>query len=231
METRFCPYCGTENKAASKHISDMEKYSEDYKATKEEVLSNSRRFNTKTFKITVVAVTIAAIALLILLCLSVDTLSRTRSRAVRKAKTDSYYSEIMDLMAKDDYFALDELIKSENIYFYYGTKLYDYNDVKYVTDRFGSLYTYIMIAIQPKDSVYSSMAANINDCINGILLREVDSKDPAVYKYVEDIQRDTRLLLKAYLNMTDEDIENYMELSGAGRALLIEEVYNNVTSK
>lgn len=231
LETRFCPYCGTENKAAKQHVADMEKYAKDYKATKDEVLTNSRKFNAKTFKITVVAVTIAAIALLILLCVNVGNLNREYSRGRKSAKAEKYYSEIVDLMQRDDYFALYELIERENIYFNYGTKLYDFYDVRGITYYFANAYSDIMMALQPGGNERGYIAQNLSDCVKTILTKETDSKEALVIQYVSDVQRDTKLLLKTYLNMTDEELEDYMTLTDAGKALLIEEKYNEAASK
>ena len=62
LEDKVCPYCGMENKLAGKHISDMDKFAKDYTSVRDEVLSNSRRFNGFTARLTIIAILIALFA-------------------------------------------------------------------------------------------------------------------------------------------------------------------------
>ena len=64
IEDKFCPHCGRPNDFALEHNESMEKFEEEFRSTKEEVVTNSKRFNSYTGKITIIAL------LALLICLS-----------------------------------------------------------------------------------------------------------------------------------------------------------------
>lgn len=230
IETRFCSYCGTENPFAKQHREDMQKYSEDYRSTKEEVIANSKKFNRKTFRVTVVAITVAAIAIAILLSVFNHDLSRSYRRKVGEKNVVKYIDDVRAYMAVDDYINVSRLIESKNMRFMYGKPYYDYQEVKTASYNFAQLFSYMMEISQPADLGGKQIVSYISSNVKSIY-RDSSSTNEEVNTYLEHLKADTGLMLKTYLGLTDEEIENLCYMTDAARTMLIEEACTNVRSK
>ncbi|MBR5766260.1 MAG: hypothetical protein IKX95_05705, partial [Lachnospiraceae bacterium] len=125
LEDKVCPYCGKENTLAQKHNKDMAKFEKDYAVVKNEVLTNSRRLNGLTVRITVIAVLVALIAALIL-CIggSFDIRSAREERMIR-AHLNEHKANIESFMDSKNYLGLyyyfqaNRLAYSESLEDYY----------------------------------------------------------------------------------------------------------------
>ena len=231
MEDAFCPYCGTENPFAKQHRADMERFTEDYKKTREEVLTKSRQFNHKNFKITLTAITIAMAAVLMLLVVFNDSLCYDHERATALRESSSYTEELKELIAHDDYLAVYELMYSKKMNVYYGEGLYEFSDVKSASYNYAEIFEDLLTAQDP--SSYSKYAASyISDALKTFYSdRYADEHEEYIQTYLDHLMRDVNLMLKTYLKLNDDEIALLPELSDAERTLLIEEAYNNACGK
>ena len=235
LEDEVCPYCGKENKLAKKHNRDMSKYEADYASVRNEVLSNSRRFNGFTIRITIIAVLVALIAF-VLLCLS-------RSYDIR------YEREQKLIMAHiDEHTAnLDRLIESrdyQGVYYYcqvnnlsYSDKLNDYYIAYTSSGQFKQLTEYIYYLFE-EDSYVSPEEAM--EHIAGIMERILEIRDPEsdyekkkyynneeVKAFVNDLTDRAELLIKGYFELSDDDMREFESLSKARKQLMLEEGWEN----
>lgn len=230
IDMAFCPYCGASNPVAEKHRADMAKYSKDYEKTKEEVIGNSKRFNTKTLKITVLAVTIAAVAATIILCIfMVDRGGRYSWKYIKKDPEKE--AMVKELVAECDYIGLYDYFESEHFRFDYGTENTDYNDLMRISTLYNELYVEILRTKQPM--------INFNDVSGNITSKIISINNYCKWKYKkEDItyflssmKRDMGLMLETYLGLSREQVESLDSLSDANLGLLIEEALSDVIEK
>ncbi|MBQ1896028.1 MAG: zinc ribbon domain-containing protein, partial [Clostridia bacterium] len=108
IEDKYCPYCGKENKFAKEHQESMEHYEADYTATKQDVIAETKRFQTKTIRITILAVMAAIAAGFFILAMSADDISYSRREKAVIAKSAHHKAAINALMEDRDYLAVNE---------------------------------------------------------------------------------------------------------------------------
>lgn len=228
IDTPFCPYCGKENPIAKQHREDMAKFERDYKETKKEVLTNSKKFNLRTLRITVVAVTVAAFAILILLLVFNDELSYSHYRNKAEKYSINYLDEIKTLVDGRDYLTLARLINSKNIRVSYinKTELEDYRYVMNAARDYEQLFSSVMRVAGGGNSA-SGMPGTIAGEIRYIFkdIKQGRDEDEAgrFSDYYSDVERDTILLMETCFGMDKETAESLPGLSDAKLNLAIEE--------
>lgn len=233
MENAFCPYCGNENRFAKQHRADMDRFTEDYKRTKERVISDTKKFNIRSFRIAMVVVTIATFILLLVFSTRLHEHAWEYSYKKNQKNSPKYEAEVAELVANEDYLGLNELVRKHDISFRYNTDMYQYSHASNVAYDYQSLYQNILYMLQPTESYASNYVTRVVNSYDGLYN---DAKEeygyrnatPEVRTFAEHAYRDAGLLLKTYLGLTDEDLENWPNLSDAKKNLLIEEAYENV---
>ncbi len=235
LEDKICPYCGKENMLAQKHNSDMDKYKEDYASVRKEVLSNSRRFNGITVRITIIAVLVALIA-----CVIVGIGYKYDIRAEREER------QIMAHIS-EHWAALDALIKARDylgVYYYYRANNlpYSYNlDDYYMASTASGRYNELMdqiFSLREEGSYFEpdvcfERIASISQQLGE--MKEPDSdfqkeryySNPETVAYINDLADHSELIIKGYFGMSDEEMEEFRSLSKARKQILLEEGWNN----
>lgn len=226
IDTAVCPYCGKENPVAKKHREDMEKYSDDYNATKEDVMRSSKRFNSRTFRITVVAVTFAALAIMICLIAFNQALGRTISQIKKDKESGKYAQQIINLVEQDDYLELNRLIESEDISYYAIPELSDSYEVIYIARYYSRIFGELMEASTANGTSSPYAVSNINEDLKWIYQYSSQQKDNEMYtKYCNDAKRDVALLLEYYLDIPREKAVALESMSDGQRITILEEAY------
>ena len=227
-----CPFCGSENKIAAKHREDMLKYSTDYGETKERVIKSSGNVNRKAIRITVIAVTIAAIAILTAVLINIDDIAYKHYHESVKGDLAEEQAAIDELIAKEDYISLNRLIQSKQLT---GVRNWeeDQYDVLSLTEKYNQVFMAVMnsmcddfVNIHRNAETIESEVINFEDTLY------FSKNIPEKYKeYVEHMASDMRLMLKTYLNISEEkynDIFLTADLSKENRVEMIEEVLNEI---
>lgn len=227
LETPFCPYCGAKNKSGIKHREDMRRYDRDYRATKEEVIRNSRRFNIRNFKVTMVAITIAAVLGTIFICVFNENLARNVYYERCGKKTEAYVEEIKQLLRDGEHIELHDLIQTENLKTYRVKELSDYTTACTAATTYARLFSEAVTVLTPGENsgsyLVSSMASDAN-----FLLKYINqgSNNPEVQDYYEKLLADIKLLFIHILGAPEESVAELETLSQANVNLIIEEAYN-----
>ena len=226
IDNAFCPYCGKENPVAKKHREDMAAYSKEYAATKKEVIDNSRKFNKKNFKITVIAATVAAVLATILFCAFCEHLSYEHYRNERIKRTKDYKPEIERYVKEADFFALAGLISEENLYISSVDELSEYAGVSGVVSSYRSLYQSLIKAKNGEKVTEYYVSVLARDLFS--IRKYAFSKDNYgdVKKFYETAYSDVKCMLKLYLGMDDEDISKIDDMSQGAMEVMFEEVFN-----
>ncbi len=232
LETPFCPYCGAKNKSGIKHREDMRRYDRDYKATKEEVITNSRRFNIRNLKITMVALTVAAVLATILICVFNERLAREAYYERCGKKTETYVDEIKRLLNDGEHIELYDLIQSEDLRIYRVRELDDYSIACSAAGSYARLFVNVMSVLTPLDNpggyLVTSMASEANYIIKYV---NQGSNNPEVQAYFEKLLADTKLLFTSILGVPEDEVSELETLSQAKVNLIIEEAYNAKINK
>ena len=233
IDTAFCPYCGTANPVAKKHREDMARYEKDYKNTKAEDLDNTRRFNGKTLRIAVVAVTVALIAIFITLSYFSERLARSKYREKNEEASITHLEEVKGMIDERDYIELARLIAKEHISFPYKTELDNYRTCGYAARNYADLFTYVM-RLAGGASVGSSFPASISSEIKYVFKYAKEGRESEIESvriFSECIERDTLLLLETYLGLSKEESKSLLTCTDAQMGLILEEAFNEITGK
>lgn len=227
IDAAVCPYCGKENPVAKKHREDMAKYTADYKATKEDVLKNSRKFTGKTFKVAALAVTVTAFVIMICLVIFNDRLGRDIARAKRDKENEQYTPRVMSLIEEEEYLELTRFISAKNISYYAIPELTDVYEIVHVANSYTKIFNEL-IEMTTANGVRSTYTVdNINEGLRVMYKYCGLQKDSELYtKFCADAKRDTLLLLEYYLDMPKEKTEALETMTDGQRILAIEEAYN-----
>ncbi|MCR5733122.1 MAG: zinc ribbon domain-containing protein [Lachnospiraceae bacterium] len=234
LEDLVCPYCGTENKMAKQHNTDMKRFSADYASTKQDVISNSRRFNAFTVRITIIAVLVTLIAVMVIaLCNSYDIRS-ARQEKIIAANENKYRDDLDKLIDERDYLGLSYYSRINNIR--YSDSLEDLYMIFTVSSVYES-FMHDMYYLFDDDSYMDDEEAfeRIAESMDRIYsYRDPNSEyeknkyytDGRVYDYIYDLSVHMETLIKGYFNLSDEDIESFDELSNAKKQILLEDGYH-----
>ncbi|MCR4807490.1 MAG: zinc ribbon domain-containing protein [Lachnospiraceae bacterium] len=235
IEDEKCPYCGKENRFASKHNKDMDKYEADYASVKEEVLTNSRRFNGLAVRITVIAVLLAVIAGLIAGIANKYEIQDARRDAIIKEHLSEYKARLAELSKARDYTGLFYYCRANRIS--YSRFLDEYYIMCAASSRYTDLRSYIFY-LKDEDSYVSDQQAlegiaEVTDMIYEYRdpKSEYDNKtyyNDEVYAFTSDLADEANTILKAYFGFSDEDIVEYEGMTRAHKELKLEEGLKNV---
>jgi hypothetical protein len=213
----------------------MDRYEADYESVKEEVLTNSRRFNGLAVRITITAVLLAVIAALIAATAKRYDIQDARRDAIIKAHADEYRVELDELVKDRDYTGLYYYCRAKGIS--YSRFLDDYYIIYCASARYVDLCNHVYY-LRQEDSYLSDekvleYVAEITDMIYEY--RDPQSEydknkyyNDTVYAFVNDLTDDTNTILKGYFGLNDEDISEYEGLSKARKQLKLEEGLSNV---
>lgn len=227
IDTPYCPFCGSKNKIASKHREDMKRYEHDYKATKEEVIRNTKKFNIKNFRITMVAVTVAMIAAVIFICVFNENLAHNMYFRKCEKETVNYIPQIKSLVKQQDYMGLNDLINANNLKLYSAKEIPDYSKAGIVSEA----YTRILggalsIACAPQNVTTYTISQLGTDVQTIIKYSFETTNEPDVNSFYMAALRDTKAILTEILEVPEDKANSIETLSQANINLIIEEAYN-----
>ena len=238
IEDKFCPYCGKENQFAKEHQESMEHYEADYTATKEDVIAETRRFKTKTIRITILAVLVAIAAAMFILAMSADDLKYARREKQTAVMAPVHKAAIQKLMAEEDFLGVDAYIDANHIGYsdafdeFYAVEQasryysYFYRDLldllaRKIEDPTKSYYT-------PEKEVIADMGksiANIDEvCKQDEWYVEKGCYTEDKVEYLNRIKERVELLARVYMNVP-ADVSVFGQ-SEARTIVMLEEYYN-----
>ena len=234
IDHAFCPYCGKVNPVAQKHREDMNRYANDYKKTKEEVIGNTRKFNKVTFRVTAIAITLAAIAGVIVLSVAKTRLSYSVRRDRRSLKAPQYYEATLNLMDEGDYVGLATLASAKGVRSANDKAFYDYYGVFRAADLYDDVFTKMVKSLSDTeitDSDITSLASSIHSFYKSFdSYSSYGQENERVIKFNADIKRDMKFLLTTYLEISKEKADEVETMSEGQISVMIEEVFREKVS-
>ncbi|MCR4778691.1 MAG: zinc ribbon domain-containing protein [Lachnospiraceae bacterium] len=228
IDHAFCPYCGAKNPVAKKHREDMKRFAKDYADTRKEVIDNTKKFNNKTFLITVISITFVLVAILVLLNVFGEKVKYNIERNRHIKNSAKYVGQVEELIEKEDYLGLADLKKKYGLRGY-DTPLEKYNDTMRACEIYSDIFRYTLEALYDKEpssiadsgsiSEYTKMLYRLNDNIN--------EEDSYSKEKISKVIKELNLMFKTFLGLSDETIEGLKDLTDAQRAMVIEEALNS----
>ncbi len=236
LEDKVCPYCGKENKLASRHNKDMAKFKKDYDSVKNEVLENSRKFNGFTVRITAVAVLIALIAIMII-CLGNDhNIRMAREVKLIRAHKAEFLEDINKFIDDRDYLSLHYYFQVNRLV--YSAEFDDFYIAYTASSSYNQLLENLGYLIR-EDSYVSDEEAM--EHIAGVMERLIEMREPeSDYEkkkyynnersiaYVNDLISHSEILIRGYFGLSADDIRKFETLSKARKQVMLEEGRKNV---
>lgn len=239
IENKFCPSCGQPNKHYVQHREDMERYDNDYKETKEEVLAKTKWYNNMALVVTIIAILVAVNIGLVLVNKESGRISDYLNKKENEKHFDEY-SVIIDKMIEDrDYCELVYFMESKKMSIPDDKTSYSpYKDVCKIAIYYEDIYTTTMnFASGEKYNGVSGYAQSVAD--NMLYVYKMADSDYDPYsidpkrrteekqQFIDDCIADCEYIIKAQAGFTDEQMEDFRKASSARRAIMIEEgIYN-----
>ena len=235
LEDKVCPYCGKENKLASRHNSDMAKYEKDYTSVKKEVLSNSRRFNSFTARLTIIAVLIALIASALVAVANKYDIRDYRKEKLILAHIDEHKAALNDLIEARDFPGVNYYYRANDLS--YHDSLNDYYIAYTASDKYSGLMDQIYYLYEngsynkPEESFerIASIAQQLEDMREPQTTSEKEKhySNEETVAYVNDLVDHSELLIKGHFELNDEDMDEFITLSKAKKQIMLEEAWTN----
>lgn len=238
IEDKFCPHCGRPNDFALEHNESMEKFEEEFRSTKEEVVTNSKRFNSYTGKITIIAL------LALLICLSFigqyfsyeirDNINERN--ATKKAKEYipilDEYQENRDIDGFVHFIAENGLQyvhrgQFEKYYYAYNLSTAYLRMEEYIIQLRG--FDYYQYNYYTKPEIITNICSQIKTIKNyldrGTYTWNDDITTGVQGEYMDYVRELTEDTLATYFDLTNEEAASIWELSDAKLGIMLEEKY------
>ena len=214
MNQKFCPNCGSPNVEFKKHIDDMEQYNKKFNSTRSKVIGNSKWFVNYIAPITALVITMTALTLAIIGKNSMIGYDIARKLLLDAGDYATLYS--MDYVGdcsikdNDDKYAWNDFynVAGDYVYIRKGIiSMMERNNSSYYGDEYMN--------------TISRAVADMEDIVSRRLNLSYHSVSKESIKYINDIYEKSHELLKAYCNLTDEDIAGLPDMSQADILTLI----------
>ena len=231
IDDEVCSFCGNASPFAAKHRKEMRHFTRDYNRTKSDMLKKSRLQSKWIAKITLIAVMLALNFIIWFLNMNFYDVERfinnrqiEANYIVHKAKLDAFEAE-RDFIGFSEYY---------NEHGMYSCDLMDeYRAVYDVSSNLTTVYKYLMQIVTEEETDYYTNERKIeyiSEQMDYIYRYSVadDYSDPDRYKPVhqecmDDLVELMEDMIQTYMNVSDEDMAAFPELSKARRQIIIEE--------
>ena len=232
LEQLYCPNCGKKNTHAARHQQDMQRYKHEFNVTKEEVIGNSRRFNTRTALITIICVLTALSACCFL--------ASSYSYEIRQYITDrkiaadkeEHVKKITEMMSDRDYNGLYHYVRHNRLE--YSDSMREYETVFLCTRCYHNLFLET-VGLYEKDepgkndqdtiSIIAGNIINLEEYTNEKYIRDVE-KTESNLQFFQMTKEEATGLVKAYFGLTDEEAGGIYDMTKARLTVLLEDAYN-----
>ena len=221
-----CPHCGTPNEEAAEHIKKLKKLDKDFRKAEKEVISEVKKTKKGyNLLIIIVVLLVANLVLAVMHAGSYDIADKIIASSIDKTQVKAMLDEALE---EEDYVKFlvicDKYIISYRDY-------EGYNEINYQAYSFNNLQKWVNNYFHAKDPyddplVRACSAIKDYEDERARILRR-NSYSPYVMEQLEKLDAQYEKYLKAYLNMTDEDIASINEMTNAQLVILVTERLDN----
>lgn len=236
IEVPKCPACGHTNPLAKKHNENIKKYDKRFKKTQDNVLTSAQKTEGVGIRGGIFAILVAVIVILafvwgFVIAASEGETDEDRERDALKNKT-KYSAQMRDFLEEGDYITFESFLLQHNIPL--NSEPYkEFQRLEYVANRYYTcvqLWEKIILRSDDPDYWDSSETDISNLCMYLDSFMEVYEYNVKVEKnediaaYIEDMNSDIRAMLRRYLQMTDDEVDEFLGYSQAKKAVAMEEI-------
>lgn len=235
LEVKFCPYCGKENVAAKKHVSDMAYYQGAFEETKKNVYEKTNKYTHNTVKIAVVAILAIVWVGTLFLVANVYSLERVIANARNKTNFSEMEAQLWEYMENEDYYAM-ACYCYENEIEIYDTDFEEYRPIIRLVEQYHTVYEYLLDIITPSEYDMDHLDRNVGylaDYIDYFYQCYNDDWEDMNYDNAYDmsimqpemdkVEKRLRVLLQAYAGLSEEEASQFAEMTTGQRIMLLEE--------
>lgn len=235
LEVAYCPYCGKENVAAKKHVSDMAYYQDAFEETQKQVYERTKTYTHIAVKIAVVAV-LAVIWIILLIMAGKSYEIRDTFYDLRNhTKHEEIEKQIWDFLEHEEYYALAVYSAEMEI------NAYEFQNEEYLpllrlADQYRWVYEYLVKFLTPNEYDLEYLENDIKYLADYIeYFYEAYTRDWEEQNYensydmsilgpeMDKMEQSLRVLLITYLGITEEEAAEIATMSTGQRITLMEE--------
>ncbi len=238
LEDLFCPHCGKKNEHIARHVADMEHYEKEFEATRDEVISNSKKFNTITARIVVACI---LIVLIVAGFIAINNSYEIRSRMIerRLQKNKAKYCEVIEKYEADrDYISLYYYMINNKLT--YADAFSEYGRVASCVMKYTFIYEEVMGILNGSNMTYTTKEQSCEN-IASYIIRMASDAERGTYdkdmlfedgreELMNDCMEDTRDFVQVYFGLSDEDAAEMFQMNKSRLSLLLIDSLDNLES-
>lgn len=234
IEDKVCPYCNQVNKLAEQHAENSKQYDKRFQKTQGEVLDSAKKMEGLGIRAIILAVLV--IGILIMSVVSSLNYADPDTDKIKEAdakKNAVEYAKLMDeYLEQGDYLGFKSFVYSHKISFW--DPPYDqFVSVNYCAQNYYECVRHMESIILRSDDPDYHDDLDLNISHVSMYLREFwdvyavqmkREKNETYRAYIEDMDQDIRAMLRTYLQMSEEEVDAFTDLTEAKMAVRLEEV-------
>lgn len=233
IDDETCSFCGKENTHAVQHRKDMKNYGDDYKKTKGLVFEKSGKKASLMAKGTIIAGLIIACFFILFLNSKAYEIRNRVEKVQVKRNLNTHKNNLDKLETDRDFFGFLSYYNKNQIRV--SSDLSEFYIVARMTNEYLSIYDTTMEMLYPSEYSYRTLeksAEFISDSIVSFY-RWYESNDDDYYysperfsephmSAMKEMIDELETFIYVYMNVSEEDIEKFPELSSARIQMIIE---------
>jgi len=232
IDDEICSFCGVENPFAEKHREEMRHFTSDFNRTKSQVLEKTQSHSRFVAKITLIAVMI--VLNLVVWLMAADGYEVEKFFRNRRISAEyQVHKAELDRLEEERNFTGFYVYYYEN-HLYYSDLFKEYRTAYNIANNYEIIYNYMMELVTEnfEDSYYSAeeriemMVRQMEYLYDYSKPKEYSDMTQYAQKHQEFIDaavEQTEALLQTYMNIPEEKISEFRELSTARRQIMVEE--------
>ena len=213
LDSPVCPHCGTPNPEAAEHLKKLAQLDRQYRKTRYEVESEVKKTN-KGYKLLIILIMLmlANFLLIPVYGMSYDIADRINASKFSKEEVKAKMDELLE---KGEY---------AEFYLYYDRYdlhydvFPDYNQIAYLSADYSELCKHLSEFLYGTDN-YSDplvrLCQDMKDFVSNYKMYDRRELSDFTRKHLNNINAEFELLLKTYLNFTDDDIAQINDKSNS----------------
>lgn len=231
LEASYCPYCGKPNEHAVKHERDMQTYHRVYEDTRSDVQEAAHKYTGTTVRMAVIAFLVIINILLLVLASKGYDIKRAWVQNQMENNAKEVKMQLDQYLEEEDYLSFVSFC-DENYIRTYDSEFEDY----VVEERAGRNYAYVYYAVMrvanpPSYADQEDQVEMLSETLDSYY-RSVDIDEYEYYEnfdkrkaqeLFERMNKKVEVLLCTYCRLSEEEAKNLQEMSGAKRAVTLEE--------
>jgi len=233
LETEVCPYCGTVNRQASKHVADMKKYNRQFTSTKESVYSKARKYSDVSVRAGILAILFVILAILLIVQGNIYRIRHSMQVASNSLHSEEILKQMDQYLEEEDYLGFSQYCEEKGIRFYEDA-FEGYNRTHNAASCYGYVYAQLMKICFSKETENRDITRNIaflGDYLGDFYQcgkREKDyyMSDDDYEQFLTEygkMKEHITAWMMAYCNMTREEAEGLENMSNARITVFLED--------